>query len=121
MSGKRRRRHGPDEMVRTLRDADAMLNRGKAAVVTLEFLEVREATYLRWRSHYGGMKAEDANLLKLVEEDSNRLKQLVADQSSDVAAWPRGQTFSGTSARSSTSSHQRHSPFCQRAVCHGFS
>lgn len=121
MSGKRRRRHGPEEIVRKLRDADAMLNAGKDVAAVLQFLEVSQATYLRWRNQYGGMKAEEAKRLKLPEEENNLLKQLVADRALDVAAWPRGQTFPGTSARSFTSSDWRHRPFCQRAVCRRFS
>jgi putative transposase len=84
MSGKRRRRHGPEEVVRKLRDADAMLNAGKDVAAVLQALEVSEATYLRWRSQYGGMKAEEAKRLKQLEEENKRLKQLVADQALDI-------------------------------------
>jgi hypothetical protein len=84
MSGKRRRRHGPEEIVRKLRDADAMLNAGKDVAAVLQFLEVSEATYLRWRNQYGGMKSEEAKRLKLLEEENKRLKQLVADQALDI-------------------------------------
>ena len=55
MTGKRRKRHGPEEIVRKLRDADAMLNAGKDVAAVLQVLEVSEATYLRWRNQYGGM------------------------------------------------------------------
>ena len=82
MSGKRRRRHGPEEIVRKLRDADAMLNAGKDVAVVLQALEISEAAYLRWRNQYGDMKA--AKRLKLLEEENKRLKQLVADQALDI-------------------------------------
>ena len=49
MTGKRRKRHGAEEIVRKLRDADAMLNAGKEVAAVLQFLEISEATYLRWR------------------------------------------------------------------------
>ncbi len=83
MSGKRRRRHGPEEIVRKLRDADAMLNAGKDVAAVLQALEISEATYLRWRNQYGGMKAEEAKKLKLLEEENKRLKELVAELTLD--------------------------------------
>jgi putative transposase len=84
MTGKRRKRHGPEEIVRKLRDADAMLNAGKDVAAVLQVLEVSEATYLRWRNQYGGMKSEEAKRLKQLEEENKRLKELVADQALDI-------------------------------------
>jgi putative transposase len=83
MTGKRRKRHGPEQIVRKLRDADAMLNAGKDVVAVLQALEVSEATYLRWRNQYGGMKAEEAKRLKELEEENKRLKEIVAELTLD--------------------------------------
>jgi transposase-like protein len=83
MTGKRRKRHGAEEIVRKLRDADAMLNAGKEVAAVLQFLEISEATYLRWRNQYGGMKSEEAKRLKLLEEENKRLKELVAELTLD--------------------------------------
>ena len=81
---RRRKRHNPEEIVRKLRDADAMLNAGKDLAAVLQALEVSESTYDRWRSQYGGMKAEEAKRLKQLEDENKRLKQLVADQALDI-------------------------------------
>lgn len=59
MSAKRRKRHGPEEIVRKLRDADAMLNGRKDLESVLQSLEVSESSYLRWRHQCGGMKAAE--------------------------------------------------------------
>ena len=83
MSTKRRKRHNPEQIVRKLRDADTMLNSGKELAAVLQSLEVSESTYARWRSQYGGMKAEEAVRLKKLEDENRRLKQLVADLSLD--------------------------------------
>ena len=83
MSAKKRKRHGPEEIVRKLRDAEAMLTAGKDLAAVLQALEVSEATYHRWRNQYGGMKSEEAKRLKLLEDENRRLKQLVADLSLD--------------------------------------
>jgi len=84
MSVKRRKRHSPEQIVRKLRDADAMLNAGKDLAVVVQSLEVSEATLHRWRAQYGGMKAEEAVRLKKLEDENRRLKQLVADQALDI-------------------------------------
>jgi transposase-like protein len=84
MSTKRRKRHSPEQVVRKLRDADALLNSGKDLAAVLQALEVSEGTYHRWRAQYGGMKAEEAVRLKKLEDENRRLKQLVADQALDI-------------------------------------
>ncbi len=80
---KKRKRHTPEQIVRKLRDADAMLNAGKDEAAVLQALEVSEATYLRWRKQYGGMKAEEAKRLKDLEEENQQLKELVAELTLD--------------------------------------
>jgi len=84
MTTRRRKRHSPEQIVRKLRDADAMLSAGKELAAVLQSLEVSEATYGRWRVQYGGMKAEEAVRLKKLEDENRRLKQLVADQALDI-------------------------------------
>jgi len=80
---KRRKRHSPEQIVKKLRDAEAMLNAGKDLAAVLQSLEVSEATYHRWRNQYGGMKSEEAKRLSELEDENRRLKQLVADLSLD--------------------------------------
>lgn len=84
MSTRRRRRHTPEQIVRKLRDADAMLNAGKDEAAVLQALEVSQSTYDRWRKQYGGMKAEEARRLKELEDENRRLKQIVANQTLDI-------------------------------------
>src|ERR687898_1255131 len=83
---RRRKRHGPEEIVRKLRDADAMLNAGKDLAAVLQALEITESSYHRWRNQYGGMKAEEAVRLKKLEDENRRLKQLVAEKELDIKA-----------------------------------
>jgi len=84
MTTKRRKRHSPEQIVRKLRDADAMLNVGKDEAAVLQALEISAATYLRWKNQYGGMKSEEAKRLKQLEDENRRLKEIVADQSLDI-------------------------------------
>ena len=83
MTRRRGKRHSPEQIVRKLRDADAMLNAGKDQAAVLQALEVSEATYLRWRNQYGGMKAEEAKRLKVLEDENKRLKEVVAELTLD--------------------------------------
>lgn len=80
---KRRKRHSPEQIVKKLRDAEAMLNAGQDLAAVLQTLEVSEATYHRWRNQFGGMKSQEAKRLKELEDENRRLKQLVADLSLD--------------------------------------
>jgi putative transposase len=59
MTRRRRKRHAPEQIVRKLRDAEAMFNAGQDEAAVLQALEISESTYLRWRKQYGGMKAEE--------------------------------------------------------------
>ena len=65
---KKRKRHSAEEVVKKLRDADAMLAAGKDLASVLQALEVSEPTLSRWRTQYGGMKSEEAKRLKQLEE-----------------------------------------------------
>ncbi len=44
MTKSRRKRHSPEQIVKKLRDADAMLNAGKDLAAVLQALEVSEQT-----------------------------------------------------------------------------
>jgi len=84
MTKKRRRRHTPEQIVKKLRDAEAMLNSGRELAAVLQKLEVSEATYHRWQQQYGGMKSEEAKRLKQLEVENKQLKEIVADQQLDI-------------------------------------
>lgn len=81
---KRRKRSTPEQIVRKLRDAEAMLNAGQDLAAVLQTLEVSEGTDHRWRNQYGGMKSEEARRLKDLEEENKRLKEIVAEQALDI-------------------------------------
>lgn len=79
----KRKRHHPEQIVKKLRDADAMLAAGKTIGQVCQALEVSEQTFHRWRNQYGGMKAGEARRLKELEEENKRLKKVVADLTLD--------------------------------------
>lgn len=73
------KRHTPEQIIRKLREAEAMQAAGKTIGQIVQSLEISEQTFHRWRNQYGGMKAEEAKRLKQLEEENRRLKKVVAD------------------------------------------
>ena len=58
------KRHTPEQIVRKLREADAELAAGASVPEVARRLGISEATFHRWRNHYGGMKADAMKRLK---------------------------------------------------------
>jgi len=79
----KRKRHDPEQVIKKLRDADAMLASGKTIGQVCQALEVSEQTFHRWRNQYGGMKAGEAKRLKELEDENRRLKKVVAELTLD--------------------------------------
>jgi transposase-like protein len=79
----KRTRHTPEQIVTKPREADAMLAAGKTVAQVVQALGVSEPTFARWRSQYGGMKAEEARRLKELEIENTRPKKAVADLTID--------------------------------------
>jgi transposase-like protein len=79
----KRKRHGPDQIIAKLREAEAMLGTGATIGQACQRLAVSEQTFHRWRNQYGGMKANEAKRLKEMELENRRLKKAVADLTLD--------------------------------------
>jgi putative transposase len=80
----KRHRHTPAQAVRKVREGERLLNDPKDLAEILRTLEISEATWNRWRSQYGGMKASEAKRLRELEAENARLKKLVANQALDI-------------------------------------
>ena len=80
MKGKK---HKPEQIIKKLREADAMLSAEKSIGQVCQALEISEQTYHRWRNQYGGMKAGEAKRLKELEDENKRLKRVVAELTLD--------------------------------------
>ena len=81
----KRHRHTPEQAVRKVREGERLLNDGADLAQVLRVLEISEATWNRWRSQYGGMKADDAKRLRELETENARLKKLLAEAELDKA------------------------------------
>ncbi len=93
LSGKKRVRHNPKQIVEKLQEADRLLNAGQSVGQVLQALGISEATYHRWRQQYGGMKASEAK----------RLKELEQENAGSSGCWPmRTWTTTSSSVRWTT-------------------
>ena len=61
MKGKK---HSPEQIIKKLREADAMIATGKTIGQMVQSLEINEQTFYSGRNQYGEMKAEEAKRLK---------------------------------------------------------
>jgi putative transposase len=81
----KRKRHTPEQIIRKLRDAEALMASGSGIAEVCQKLEVSEGTFHRWRHQYGGMKAEEMKRLRELQQENGRLKRIVADLELDKA------------------------------------
>jgi putative transposase len=58
---------------------------GKTAIEVCREHSISEQTFYRWKKKYGGMGVPELRRLRQLEEENNKLKQLVADLSLDKA------------------------------------
>src|SRR5829696_1443845 len=80
-----KKRHTPQQIVRMLREADAELAAGASVPEIARKLGISEATFHRWRNHYGGMEADATKRLKELEKENARLKKIVAELAVDIS------------------------------------
>jgi transposase-like protein len=79
-----KKRHTEVQIVRKLREAEALLSSGATVTDVARELGVSEATYHRWRNRYGGMEVRELKRLKELEKENARLKEIVAEQAVDL-------------------------------------
>jgi putative transposase len=75
----KRKRFTEEQITFALRQAE----NGVPVVENCRKMEVREATFYRWKKKFAGMGVAELRSLKQLEEENRKLKQLVADLSLD--------------------------------------
>lgn len=45
---------------------------------------ISDQTFYRWRLRFGGLQEDEAQRLKSLEQENNRLKRIVAEQALDI-------------------------------------
>ena len=80
---KKRKRRSPEQIVKALQEGEAMLSVGKSAAEVYQSLSISEATWMRWKKRFGGMKSDEAKRLRELEVENQRLKELLAEAELD--------------------------------------
>lgn len=75
--------YSPEQIISKLREAEVLMSQGKTVGEICRTLGVSDQTYYRWRKEYGGLRTDQAQRLKELEQENSRLKKLVADLSLD--------------------------------------
>ena len=60
----KRKFHAPEQIVKKLREADAIITQGGTVDQVCRQLEISDATYYNWRKQYGQMKLGQVKQLK---------------------------------------------------------
>ena len=81
----KRKFHTPEQIVKKLSQADAIIASGGTVEQACRKLEISDATYYNWRKQYGQMKLNQVKQLKALQKQNSQLKKLVADLSLDNA------------------------------------
>jgi putative transposase len=76
------KRYTAEQITRILKQQEAGV---KVAEICRQ-ATISEQTFYRWKSKYGGMGASDIHRLKALEQENQRLKQLLGDAMLDNQA-----------------------------------
>ncbi len=82
--GETGKRYAAKQIVSKLSEAEVELARGLTIVAVAQSPGITDQTYSRWRREFGGLKVDQAELLKKLEQENARLKRVVADLTIDT-------------------------------------
>lgn len=77
-----KKRFTEERIIGILKEAEAGM---KIAEVCRTY-GISEATYYNWKAKFGGMTVSDAQRLRALEQESSKLKQLLAEAHLDISA-----------------------------------
>lgn len=80
-----RKKFSAEEIIQHLRTAEIEQSKGASQAEAARKIGVTPITLSRWKSEYGGLRIDQAKRLKELEQENNRLKRIVADQSIDIS------------------------------------
>ncbi len=82
MGGKR---YSTEQIIVKPREAEIEVGRGLKVPEMCRKLGISEQTFYRWRKRYGGLRRNEVQRLKALEQENLRLKKLLADSMLDNA------------------------------------
>ncbi len=77
-----KKRFSEEQIISILKEVDS----GISVPEVCRKYNVSDATVYKWKSKYSGMAASDVKKMRLLAEENNKLKRLVAEQMLDIQA-----------------------------------
>jgi putative transposase len=81
----RAKRYSPEQIVAKLREHEKLQGQGLTIPQACKRLGISDQTFYRWRTKYGALKEDEAQRLKVLEQENGRLKRIVAEQALDIS------------------------------------
>lgn len=79
------KRYTPEQIVMKLREAERLQAQGMTVAAVCKRLRITDVTLNRWKRKYGALKEDEAQRLKALEFENERLKRLVAEKELELA------------------------------------
>jgi putative transposase len=77
-----KKRFTEEQIITILKEVDA----GMPLKEVCRKYGISTASYYNWKAKFGGMEISEAQRLRTLEAENNKLKRLVADQALDIVA-----------------------------------
>lgn len=81
----RGKKHGPEEVIPKLREAEVLISQGSTQELAAKQIGVTKQTLIRWRKEYGGFRMDQAKRMKQLEKENAKLKKLLDEAELDKA------------------------------------
>lgn len=76
----KRKKFTEEQIIKALKRIEA----GEQAKAVCRELGVHEQTYYNWKKKYSGMEVDQLREFKMLQDENNRLKKIVADQALNI-------------------------------------
>ena len=78
-------RHTVEQVIAKLREIEKLQGQGIPIPKAAKRVGITDQTLYRWRARYGALKEDEAHRLKLLEQENQRLRRIVAEQALDIS------------------------------------
>jgi transposase len=79
------KKYSVEQIIAKLREIEKLQAQGMSIPAAAKKLGITDQTFYRWRLRYGALKEDEAQRLKLLEQENGRLKKIVADQALEIS------------------------------------
>ncbi len=80
-----RQKYTAEQIIAKLHEAEVLQSQGKSVAEAVRQIGISDMTYYKWRKEYGGLRVDQAKRLKELEQENQRLRKVVADQTIDIS------------------------------------